>query len=235
MEIDQAIILAGGAGTRLRPLTLTVPKALIPIHDRTLTEHALDIFQKFGVKNITLSVGYMASKVMDYFGNGQKFGFNISYAIEDKPMGTGSFLKLMPKLKNAAIVINGDNLFNIDFEKMYELHKKTSAYATIALKSVEDPTKFGVARIEGDLIYDFVEKPSMYDAPSNLVSSGYYIFSPEVFDAAPDKTPLSLENDVFPMLAKMGKLAGYKDDGQWFDTGTWENYERVIKEWKGIH
>ena len=234
LPIKKAIILAGGKGTRLRPLTNTVPKALVPIRGRTLTELVLDVLKKFEVKDIVLSVCYMADKIKEYFGDGSKFGFNISYVQEKKPMGTAAPLLLLPKLDETFIMMNGDNLFNLDLEKMYELHKGNNATATIALTQIpkEKVSAFGVARLEGDKILEFVEKPEAENAPSNWINSGYYILEPDVLDIVKGKDFAMVEKDLFPILAKQGKLFGYRDKGQWFDTGTFERLDRVKKEWK---
>jgi len=230
----RAIILAGGEGTRLRPLTYNLPKALIPVQGKTLTEHVIDVLKKLDVDEIVLSIGYMADKVKDYFGDGSKFGLKITYAVEKEPMGTAGPLILLPKINETFVMVNGDNLFNLDFKKMLELHKKNKATATIALTRVEDVSHFGAARLEGDKILEFIEKPKKEEAPSNYINSGYYILEPEVFDIVKGKDFAMMEKNVFPKLAKEGKLFGYKDNGQWFDTGTPENYEKVKKEWEGI-
>ncbi len=236
LPIKKAIILAGGEGTRLRPLTYNIPKALIPVHGRTLTEMVFDILRKFGVKEIVLSVCYMAGKIKECFGDGKKLGLNISYVQEEKPMGTAGPLLLLPKIKETFIMLNGDNLFNLDFEKMYSLHKKNKATATIALTQIpkENVSAFGVAKLEGDKILEFAEKPKPEEAPSNWISSGYYIMEPAVFDIVKGKKFAMVEKDLFPVLAKQGRLFGYKDKGQWFDTGDFERYEKVKKEWKEV-
>lgn len=230
----RAIILAGGEGTRLRPLTYNLPKALIPVQGKTLTEHVIDVLKKLDIDEVILSIGYMADKVKDYFGDGSKFNLKIAYAVEKEPMGTAGPLILLPKINETFIMVNGDNLFNLDFKKMLELHKKNKATATIALTKVEDVSHYGVARLEGEKILEFIEKPKKEEAPSNYINSGYYILEPEVFDIVKGKDFAMMEKDIFPKLAKEGKLFGYKDDSQWFDTGTLENYEKVKKEWKGI-
>jgi len=227
----KAIILAGGEGTRLRPLTYKTPKPLIPLHRKALTEHVLDILKRFGVKEIILSVCYMADKVKSYFGDGSKFKVKIDYMKEEKPMGTAGPLILMDKLDDTFIMINGDNLFNLDLRKMYKVHSKNKAIGTIALTQVEDVSSFGVARLKGEKILEFVEKPKKEEAPSNFINSGYYILEPDVFDIVKGKKFAMMEKDVFPLLAKEGKLFGYKDKGQWFDTGTFEDYEKVKKGW----
>lgn len=234
MDIKDAIILAGGSGTRLRPLTLETPKALIPLHGKTLTEHVFDILKKNKVENIYLSIGYMKEKIKDYFGDGSKFGVKIKYIEEDEPMGTAAPLILMKKLKNTFIMLNGDDLFNLDFKKMLEIHRRNKAIATIALTEIEDPSTKGVVVLDKEKIVRFVEKPKKEEAPSNLISSGYYIMEPEVFDLVKGKKFAMVEKEVFPILAEKGKLVGYKDNGLWVSPGDFENYEKAIKEWVDI-
>ena len=149
-------------------------------------------------------------------------------------MGTAGPLILMDKFNDTFVMMNGDNLFNLNLKKMYEHHIKNKASATIALTQVKDPSAFGVAKLEGDKILEFVEKPKKGEEPSKWISSGYYMLEPEVFDMVKDKKFAMMEINIFPVLAKQGKLFGYKDDGQWFDTGTMKDYERVKKEWKGV-
>lgn len=234
MDIKDAVIIAGGQGKRLRPLTLHIPKALIDINGKTLTEHVLDILAKYEVRNVVLGVGYLGDKVREYFGTGSRFNFNISYTVEKNPMGTAGPLILSPKFGSTFLMLNGDNLFDIDFYKMRNLHKANNATATIALTHVQDPTKYGVVRLDGNRILYFVEKPRLEDAPSHLVSSGYYMLEPEVFDMVAGKSFAMMEKDVFPELARLGRLFGYYDKGHWFDTGTLESLEMVRKHWKGV-
>ncbi len=133
------------------------------------------------------------------------------------------------------MVVNGDNLFAFALDKWLDFHKSHLAVVTIALKEIDDVTGYGVVKMVGDKIVDFREKPQPEEAPSNLINSGYYIFSPEIFKYIDEtKDFLMLEKDVFPLVAKAGKLYGFVGDGQWFDTGTYERYEQVKKEWKGI-
>ncbi len=229
----KAIILAGGKGTRLRPLTYETPKALILVQGKTLTEHVIDVLKKLNIDEIILSVGYMADKIKAYFGDGSRFNLKISYAVEKEPLGTAGPLILHPKINETFVMVNGDNLFNLDFKGMLKFHKENKATATIALTKVEDVSKFGVARLEGDKIAEFIEKPKKEEAPSHYINSGYYILEAELFDIVKGKPFAMMEKDVFPKLAKEGRLFGFKDDGQWFDTGTHESYEKVNKEWKG--
>ncbi|MBL7050917.1 nucleotidyltransferase family protein [Candidatus Woesearchaeota archaeon] len=230
----KAIILVGGTGTRLRPLTYEIPKALLPIHGKTLTEHLFDLFKKYDVNETVMAVGYLREKIIDYFGDGSKFGMKVKYVEEKEPLGTAGPIKLAKEmLKDTFIVSNGDELKDIDIEEMYKVHKENNALVTIALTTVEDPSQYGVARLSGSRILEFVEKPKKEDAPSKLINSGFYIVEPEVIDMIPDGFTM-LEKDIFPKLAEQGKLYGYPFSGQWFDTGNIERYDKAIKEWKDL-
>ena len=229
-----ALILAGGIGTRLQPITFEVPKPLLTVHDKTLLEHLFDLFKKYGIKNIILSIGYKGDKIKEVIGNGRKFGVNVSYVEESKALGTAGPLKLAkPFLTETFIVSNADELKELDLMDLFIFHKENKATATIALATVEDPSAYGVARLQGNRILEFLEKPKKEDAPSNLINSGIYILEPEVLDYIPEGFAM-LEKEVFPKLAKEGKLYGYPFSGQWLNTGTLELYEQAIKEWKDI-
>jgi len=230
----KAVILAGGQGTRLRPLTYKIPKALIDLHGRTITEHLFDLFKKYGIRDIILSVGYMKEKIKDYFGDGAKFGVKITYIEEDKPLGTAGPLRLAKHMLNESFIVsNGDELKKINIPRMYRLHKRKNALITIALTTVNDPSMYGVARLDGSRIIEFVEKPKKENAPSNLINAGFYIIEPEVIDMI-HKGFVMFEKDVFPKLAKQGKVRGFPFSGQWFDTGNFERYETAKKKWIDI-
>ena len=230
----KAIILCGGKGTRLHPVTYEIPKSLITVHQKTLIEHLLDLFKKYNVTEIILAVGHMKDQIMKYFENGDKFGVKISYVEENIPLGTAGPLKLAKsQLTDSFFVTNVDELKDINLKEMYEQHKNTNAKATIALTSVEDPSQYGVARMEGDKIIEFIEKPKKEEAPSNLINSGLYIIEPEVINLI-NEGFVMLEKSIFPKLAEENKLFGYAFKGQWFDTGNFARWEKAIKEWKGL-
>jgi mannose-1-phosphate guanylyltransferase len=230
----KALILAGGMGERLKPITNEIPKPMLPLHDKPILEHGLDLFKKYGIKDIILCVGYKADKIKEYFGNGKKFGVNITYVEEEKPLGTAGPIKLAREQINGTfITCNADELKNIDLMDMYLFHKENKAVVTIALTTVEDPSAYGVAKLQGNKILEFIEKPKKEEAPSNLINAGLYIMEPEVINYIPDGKSMS-EKDIFPKLAKEGKLYGYIFSGQWYDTGTLERYEKAQKEWKDI-
>jgi len=234
-KVTKAILLVGGEGTRLRPFTYELPKALLPIHDKPMVLHVLDQLKSHGVTDIVLAIGYKGDKIKEYFGDGTRFGLNIKYVTEDKPLGTAGPLRLAKKyLDETFLLVWGDILSTIDLTDFMHFHKNTEGLATVALTTVDDPSRFGVASMKGSKIIEFVEKPAKEDAPSNLINSGMAILEPEVIEKyVPTRGKAMVEYDVYPQLAKAGKLYGYPFQGQWFDTGTHEAYEKAIKEWRG--
>ncbi|MBI2143123.1 NTP transferase domain-containing protein [Candidatus Woesearchaeota archaeon] len=229
-----AIILAGGIGTRLQPITFEIPKPLVLVHDRTLLEHQFDLFKRHGIKNIVISIGYKGDKIKHAIGDGKRFGVNVSYVEEAKPLGTAGPLRLAkPFITGTFVTENSDELKDIDLHDMYLFHKENKALVTIALTTVDNPSAYGVAKMQGGRILEFVEKPKKDEAPSNLINSGLYMMEPEVLNYIGNGFSM-LEKDVFPKLASEGKLFGYPFSGQWYNTGTLELYEKAIKEWKDI-
>lgn len=230
----KAIILIGGQATRLRPITLEKPKALIELQGKTIVEHVFDLLKKYGITDITLSVGHLKEQIKDYFGDGRKFGVKISYIEEDEPLGTAGPLNLLSeKITETFITGNGDELKEININKMLKFHRQMGGLATLALTKVDDPSMYGVARLLGSKILEFVEKPKKEKAPSNLINAGFYILEPEVLNLIPQGRAM-FEYDVFPKLASAGKLYGFEFSGQWFDTGNLERLEEAEKEWRGI-
>jgi len=178
--IDTAIILAGGLGTRLRPLTDNTPKPLLPIKGKPIVQHMIKNMKKNGINNIILSIGFQADKIMNYFGNGEQFGVNISYSVEKELLGTGGAIKKVAQSLNKPFFLAwGDNLHDIDFNDMYKSYLRDAPQITMALTPREDVEFFGVAKLDGSKIVEFVEKPKREDAPSNLINAGAFIVDPE--------------------------------------------------------
>jgi NDP-sugar pyrophosphorylase family protein len=231
-SIKNAFILAGGKGTRMRPFTYEIPKALIPVKGKPLLQHILELLRKYEIRDVILSIGYLGHKIKEYFGDGSKFGLCIRYIEEGEELGTAGPLRLVQdSLKSHFLMLNGDVLSDINLHELVRFHFRNKGLATIALTEVEDVSGFGVAEMKGKKILRFIEKPKV--SQSKLINAGIYVLNPKVINYIP-KGKAMIEKDVFPKLAKEGKLFGYKFKGQWFDTGTHEAYEKVIKEWKGI-
>lgn len=219
-----AIILAGGLGTRLKPLTDKIPKPLVPIGDKPLLQHIVENFRKYDIKNIILSVGYKTEQIQEYFGDGIKFGVKISYSTESLPLGTGGAIKKAAEgLKEPFFLQWGDNLMNIDWSKMEKEFIQNKTPIIMALTPREDVENFGVAKLEGNIIQYFVEKPKREDAPSNLINAGAFMIDPRVLEMLPEGKS-SIEKDCFEKLAPQGKISAYLHHGQWFPTDTMEKY-----------
>src|SRR3989344_5671968 len=225
--IDTAIIVAGGLGTRLRPLTESTPKPLLPIHGKPIIEHIIRNLKKHDIKNIIISIGYKAEQVQQYFKDGSSLGVNISYSLETQPLGTGGAVKQASKsLSKPFFLLWGDNLMDIDISKMEEEYLDYNTAILMALTHREDVENFGVAKLEQHKIITFVEKPKREEAPSTLINAGAFIVDPSCLQLLPEGIS-SLEKDCFEQLAPQGKIAAHIHQGQWFPTDTLEKYYRA--------
>lgn len=229
----RALILAGGFGTRLRPLSCTRPKLMFPIANRPLLDWVLESLSKRGVTRVVLAVNYMADMLQQNFGK-SKHGIEIVYSCEKKPLGTGGPIKMAEKLLDDVdepfFVLNGDILSSIDYSELYTAHKTLKAEATIALHEVEDPSRFGVVEMNGNSqILRFVEKPKIEEAPSKLVNAGVYVLNHTILDLIPADRKVSIEREVFPTLASKGSLFGHRFNGSWIDIGKPNDYIQANK------
>lgn len=229
-----AVILAGGKGNRLKPLTDKRPKPLVEVQGKPIIQYNIDLLKRHGVKNIILAIGHMGDQIKALYGDGKSHGLKITYVEEEEPLGTAGCLRLLKtQLKEPFIMMNGDELKEVDLVKFYEAHNRNEARATIALTTVEDPSSYGVAMLDGNKILRFIEKPKKEDAPSKLINSGLYILEPEVTELVPEGYAM-MEHNVFPILAREGKLFGYPFSGQWLPTDTLERLEKAEKSWSGF-
>jgi mannose-1-phosphate guanylyltransferase len=221
----QALILAGGEGTRLRPLTSTVPKPVVPLVDRPFIRFMLDWLRSHGVDDVVMSCGHLASGVRNVLGDGSTFGLRLRYVEEPRPLGTGGALKFAePLLADRFLMLNGDVLTDIDLTAQIEQHERTGATATLALTPVEDPSAYGLVRTrKGGEVTEFVEKPAPDQIDTNNISAGAYVLEHAVLELLEADQPASIERDVFPRLVGEG-LYGYVSDGYWLDIGTPERY-----------
>lgn len=219
--LTTALILAGGLGTRLRPLTDTIPKPLLPIQGKPILEHVVTQLRKHGVKSIILSIGYKHEEIQAYFGNGKKWGVTITYSIEDQPLGTGGAIRKAVG-KTPLFVVWGDNLMDVEYSRLYAIYEQHNAPVTMTLTAREDVEHFGVAKMQGNNIISFVEKPARNQAPSNLINAGAIILQPECLSMLP-LGKCSIEYDLYQKL-KPGEIIAYIHEGQWFPTDTLEKY-----------
>jgi mannose-1-phosphate guanylyltransferase len=222
----QALILAGGEGTRLRPLTSTTPKPVVPLVDRPFISYMLEWLRRHGVDEAILSCGFMADGVRSVLGDGDGLGVRLRYVEEPEPLGTGGALKYAEEmLQERFLMLNGDVLTDIDLTAQLRQHEETGARVTLGLFGVEDPSAYGlVTRHEDASVKAFVEKPSSDEIETNLISAGAYVIEREVLDQmAPAGTRISIERDLFPELVGRG-LYGYEGSGYWLDIGTPDRY-----------
>ncbi|MHA2288717.1 MAG: sugar phosphate nucleotidyltransferase [Promethearchaeota archaeon] len=225
--MTRAIILSGGWGTRLRPLTCTIPKTLIPIVNKPVIERQMLLLKSAGVKEVVLAVSVMDDVIRNYFKSGEKLGIKIHYTIEKHPRGTAGAMKLAESyLKNDNFfMLNGDVILNFDLGEMLKFHNKYNGIGTIAGKVVDDPTRYGVLIVNNDTfqLLDFLEKND-YLPPNDKVvpmpiNAGVYILEPEIFSYIEADKKLSIEREVFPRIAKEKKIFCYPISGLWNDVG----------------
>ncbi|MFO7589299.1 MAG: sugar phosphate nucleotidyltransferase [Acidimicrobiia bacterium] len=223
----KAVILAGGEGTRLRPLTSNQPKPMIPIVNRPMMEHIVELLARHGFDDIVVTVAYLANQIRDYFGDGSDFGVRMRYATEESPLGTaGSVRNAAEELDDTFLVISGDVLTDLDLTAFVDAHRTHDAFASIALKRVENPLEFGIVITRPDgAIERFLEKPTWGEVFSDTINTGIYVCEPEVFDLIPEGEVIDFSGDVFPAALSQGRtLHGHVAEGYWEDVGTTEAY-----------
>lgn len=229
----KALFLAGGQGTRLRPLTYRVPKPMVPMLGKPLLERNLESLKKHGIREIVLSTCYKPEIFEDYFGDGSDFDLDIRYVCEDLPLGTGGAIKNCEKhFDDSFFIFNADIISDINFTEMMNFHKRKKADVTIAVVSVPNPSAYGVIEFDDDgYAYQFKEKPAPHEIVSNYINAGVYIFEPSVLRRIPSGRPVSVEREVFPKLLEKGrKIAVYKGCNYWLDIGTPEKYIKAHRD-----
>ncbi len=221
----QAVILVGGQGTRLRPLTSTVPKPVLPLVDRPFIAYMLQWLLRHGVDDVIMSCGFLASSVRNVLGDGSRYGLRLRFAEEPDPRGTAGALKFAePMLDERFLMLNGDVLTDIDLSAEVRQHEASKAKATLALVPVPDPSAYGLVHLNsGNAVLDFVEKPSPDQIDTNLISAGAYVLEREVLKLVPPDRKVSIEREVWPLLVGDG-LYGYPSESYWLDIGTPDRY-----------
>ncbi|MBS7632384.1 NDP-sugar synthase [Candidatus Bathyarchaeota archaeon] len=228
----KALVLAGGFATRLRPLSCTRPKALFPVVNKPLLEWTFERLGKHNIKEVIMAVNHQ-TEIAVRAQRIPKHALRIMYSRDPpkKPLGTGGPIKKAEKLighGSSFLVLNGDIFADVDYTRLLEIHRKTKATATIALCKVDDPSRFGVAKLAKDnRILRFVEKPPPEKEPSKLINAGVYAFSPEIFEYIPENQTVSTEREIFPELVKEKKLYGYVHRDLWMDIGKPEEYLEI--------
>lgn len=227
----QALILAGGLGSRLRPLTVHTPKPVVPVCNRPFLIYQLENLRRAGVTDVTLSLSYQPHKIEQILGDGSEFGVHLKYTVEAQPMGTAGAYKFAEEhIHQPTIVLNGDILTNLDFADVIRRHKERSAVATIVLTPVENPSAYGLVEVaEGNRVSRFLEKPKADEITTNMINAGTYVLEPEVLDLIPAGEHFMFEHGVFPELLRReaafyAHTPGSETGDYWIDLGTPERY-----------
>ncbi len=224
----QAVILVGGQGTRLRPITYDTPKALVPLRNRPFMGYMLDFLRNGGLDGAVLSMGYLPDPIQEYLAECDLDGFSVDYAVEDHALGTAGGIKNAERHLRGdrpVVAVNGDVLSGLDLSKLIEQHESSGALATITLTSVEDPTDYGLVEVDHDMVvHRFIEKPAADEVTTSLVNAGIYVLEPEVLEMIPAAQEVSIEREIFPELQTMGRLRAYVSSSYWRDIGTPRSY-----------
>ncbi|MBM3266705.1 MAG: mannose-1-phosphate guanyltransferase [Candidatus Sericytochromatia bacterium] len=227
----KAVLMAGGSGTRLRPLTCDLPKPMTPMLSRPMAEHIVNLLRNHGFDEITMTLYYLPHVIQNYFGDGSDFGVKIDYAVEEKmPLGTaGSVKAVADQLTDTFIVISGDSLTDMDLSAAIAYHKAKGSVATLVLKRVDNPLEFGVVIIdEQGRIRRFLEKPSSSEVFSDTINTGTYILEPRVLEYLEPEKELDFSKDLFPALLREGEpMYGFITDGYWEDVGNLQSYRQA--------
>ncbi|MEE8194069.1 MAG: NDP-sugar synthase [Dehalococcoidales bacterium] len=229
----KAVILVGGLGTRLRPLTINTPKAMVPVVNRPFLEYVIRRLSGHGAAEIVLAQSHLAQPIEDYFGDGGRFGVGLNYVLEKTALGTAGAVKNAEKyLDETFLVLNGDIFTDLDITAMTDFHRKKKAKVTIALTPVDDPTSYGLIETTAQgRVSRFLEKPSWDQVTTNMINAGTYILEPEVISHIPPQTNFSFERQLFPFLLDRGEpVYAYPSPCYWIDIGTPEKYFRLNKD-----
>src|SRR5215469_6842678 len=226
----KAVVMAGGEGSRLRPLTVSRPKPMVPIVGLPVMEHILHLLKAHGITDVVVTVQYMASAIEDYFGDGAQLGMRITYSREEVPLGTaGSVKNAEELLTEPFIVISGDALTDFDLSAITKYHREKKSLATLTLAHVANPLEFGVIITDDQgRITQFLEKPSWGEVFSDTINTGIYVLDPVVFSYIEKDKPTDFSQDVFPYMLKKGDpIFGYVSDGYWCDVGNLAEYMKA--------
>jgi mannose-1-phosphate guanylyltransferase len=230
----KAILLAGGKGTRLRPLTLHTPKPIVPIFDRPFLHYQIDLVRQIPeIDEVVLSLNYQPRRINEVFGDGRDLGIKISYVVEPSPLGTGGAIKFAAgPSADTVVVFNGDVMTQVDLASVLGLHRERKAKATIVLTPVANPTAYGLVETDDESnVKAFVEKPKPEEITCDTINAGIYVLEPDTFDRIPKDTAWSIEKSYFPSLVERGEtFVAFVYRGYWIDIGTPEKYMQVHQD-----
>jgi len=226
----KAVVMAGGEGTRLRPLTSNQPKPMVPIVGKPCMEHILELLKQHGFEDVLVTVAFLPQAIRSYFGGGESLGLEIEYSVEESPLGTAGSVRLASgKLDDTFLVISGDALCDVDLSELVRSHREKGAAVTIGLKSVENPLEFGiVVTDEEGRVERFLEKPSWSQVFSDTINAGIYVLEPEVLRHIPTDRSYDFSKELFPLLLEMGRpMYGYVFDDYWQDIGNLDQFRQA--------
>ena len=227
----KAILLAGGKGTRLRPLTIHTPKPIVPIFNRAFLHYQIDLLKQVPeIDEVILSLNYQPRRIEEVFGDGAGLGIKIRYVVEPVPLGTAGAIKYAgDKLTESVVVFNGDVMTQLDLAAVIRMHRERQARATIVLTPVDNPSAYGLVETDGQSnIKRFIEKPKPEEITTNHINAGIYVLEPDTFDRIPSEVPWSIERSYFPSLIERNEtFVAYVYNGYWIDIGTPEKYVQV--------
>jgi mannose-1-phosphate guanylyltransferase len=223
----QAVVLIGGKGTRLRPITQTVPKSMVPLRNKPYVQYMIDTMKIAGLNGVIFSMGYLPQPIQRYFAEQNLDGFSLDYVVEKRPLGTAGGIKNVEEYLDEGpfVATNGDILTGIDLREVIDAHLVSDALATITLTSVDDPTAYGLVEVDHRLrVKKFVEKPGSDEVRTSLINAGIYVLEREVLHMIPKGQEVSIERDIFPQLQAMGRLSAFVSSAYWRDIGTPRSY-----------
>ena len=226
----KAVVMAGGEGTRLRPLTSNQPKPMVPIVGKPCMEHIVELLKLHGFEDIIVTVAFFPQAIRTYFGDGESLGVSIGYSVEESPLGTAGSVRLAAgRLDDTFLVISGDALCDVDLTSIVEFHREKNASVTIGLKAVENPLEFGIVVTDDDgRVERFLEKPSWGQVFSDTINTGIYVLEPEVMQHVPTDRPYDFSKELFPLLLEMGRpIYGHVFDGYWQDIGNLDQFRQA--------
>ncbi|HET7856605.1 MAG TPA: NDP-sugar synthase, partial [Gaiellaceae bacterium] len=226
----KAVVMAGGEGTRLRPLTSNQPKPMVSIVGKPCMEHILELLKAHGFEDVIVTVAFLPQAIRSYFGSGESIEMNIEYSVEESPLGTAGSVRLASgRLDDTFLVISGDALCDFDLGKLVRFHKEKGSAATIALKSVENPLEFGIVVTDDEgRVERFLEKPSWSQVFSDTINTGVYVLEAEVLNHVPTDRPYDFSKELFPLLLEMGRpVYGHVVEGYWQDIGNLTQYRQA--------
>lgn len=224
----KAVVLVGGEGTRLQPLTLTTPKQMLPVAGRPMIERVVAHLGRFGIDQVVLSLGYRPAAFLSAYPDHHCAGVELLYAVEPEPLDTAGAIGFAARyagIDDTFVVVNGDVLTGLDVGAVIAFHRQHGGEGTIALTPVDDPSRYGVVCTDDDgRVTAFIEKPPAADAPTNLINAGTYVLEPGVLDGVPEGRRVSIERETFPALVERGRLYAMASDADWVDAGTPATY-----------